>query len=97
MLHILETELLASSKGKACDRPYRAVLVQDELGVVFRVEQPIKGEWFPSGGGWYLSTLLERDTDYDGISIDFGQRWQIDSGLNDAIREACIYLSQQSF
>jgi hypothetical protein len=62
--------LKAFYNGKALP-DYRAV-VKDGL---LRIEQPIREGWFPTGGGWYVTTLLERPADM--LYIDAGQNWGV--------------------
>lgn len=77
------------SKLYCGDKLYRATLEKGKLGAILAVHQPI-GDTYHRCGGWYLSTLLEgpRDPLCDGISIDYGQGWNIDSGMLAAINEA---------
>ena len=92
---ILSETLPASSRGKEIYEAYRAVLVRDDDNqrLLVNVEQPIKGAWYPAGS-WYLSTLLYgypvdlHKTANDSISIDFGQQWQIDKGMREALLNA---------
>jgi len=65
-----------------------------ELGAVLSVEQNIRGQWHGTGGRWYLSTLLEGYDIPDRLSIDYGQKWFIASGLRAAIIEACLILAK---
>ena len=58
---VLTDKLIVSSRGKLCDRYYRAVLIEDDKDVI-SVEQPFKdGSWGPTGGSWYAETLLGLD------------------------------------
>ena len=94
------------SEALVCnDKLYRATLERnDKDKLVVRIYQPTNGangytetEW--SGcGTWALSTLLfgwPEDLDNmpsDGLSIDFGQNWRIESGMRDALKEAIKWL-----
>jgi hypothetical protein len=89
---VLKAELQASSKGVKIDKPYRAVMRKNKADKwVIAVEQPIRDDWFTTGGQWYLSTLLEHPY-RDSIAIDYGQEWHIDSGLWAALEEAISYI-----
>jgi hypothetical protein len=91
---VLSSELFASSEGKILSQRYRAVLIlTPEDYPIIRVEQEFKasGKWGATGGGWRLETLLEGGVS-DSISIDYGQRWSIASGMAEAVAEAAIYV-----
>ena len=93
---VLTDELLGSLRGRALPYPYRAVLHDSPFGgkPAIKVEQQFEdGSWHPTGGSWYLSTLMERPS--DAISIDFGQGWSIDSGMFDAIMLAAAIIKER--
>lgn len=94
---VLAAELSASSRGKACEAPYRAVLTRwkDETRLCISVEQPINGEWHGCSS-WFLSTLLAGNGISDSISIDHGQQWSIDAGMRAAIFEAAIWCADNN-
>ena len=84
---VLTDKLIVSSRGKLCDRYYRAVLIEDDKDVI-SVEQPFKdGSWGPTGGSWYAETLLgldeygTSDDPSDSLYIDGGAQWLIESGM----------------
>ena len=84
---VLTDKLIVSSRGKLCDRYYRAVLIEDDKDVI-SVEQPFKdGSWGPTGGSWYVETLLgldeygTSDDPSDSIYIDGGAQWLIEGGM----------------
>ena len=87
----LTGELQASSKGETIADPYCAYLAEKEGKALIVITKTRFG--VPSGacGSWYLSTLLEGEGIADGLSIDYGQQWQIDSGMRAVIFEAAIY------
>jgi len=88
---VLSENLVASSRGKVLDKNYRAVLIRkpaDEYspngnGDLIAIEQPFDDRWGATGGYWYAETLL--DGPADGISIDWGQQWAVESGLLEAL------------
>ena len=84
---VLTDKLIVSSRGKLCDRYYRAVLIEDDKDVI-SVEQPFKdGSWGPTGGSWYVETLLgldeygTSDDPSDSLYIDGGAQWLIEGGM----------------
>ena len=88
---ILTDKLIVSSRGKLCDRYYRAVLIEDDKDVI-SVEQPFKdGSWGPTGGSWYAETLLgldeygTSDDPSDSLYIDGGAQWLIEGGMRIAL------------
>lgn len=83
---ILLAPLKAASHGKELERPYRAVLTQRNNRWYITIDQPIGDDWCPTSGQWALGTLLADMP--DSIFIDFGQRWEITSGLRKALLEA---------
>lgn len=85
--HILLAPLKAASYGKELERPYRAVLTRRNNRWYITIEQPIGDDWCPTSGQWILGGLLAADMP-DSIFIDFGQRWEITSGLRKALLEA---------
>ena len=89
---VLSENLVAAFGGKILDERYRAVLCDDDhfgREPVVKVEQPIGGKWGPTGGSWYLDTLLEETyANSDSLSIDHGQAWLIVSGMREALRNA---------
>jgi hypothetical protein len=87
---VLAAPIVGHSKGKVLEAPYRAILKQVDGHLIFVVEQGIKGEFYPTGGQWRLSTLLA-NPDRDSISIDFGQDWSA-TGLRDALAEALTHI-----
>jgi len=94
---VLSENLVASIQGKEILRRYRAVLSNscsqgDDFCVV--VEQPINGCWHATGGYWYLDTLLEDPS--DGIYLDWGQRWSVDSGMLEALAKAAQIIDEQT-
>ena len=84
---VLSGALVPSSHGKVLPEFYRAILIRKPAGKyspngngdVIAIEQPFEDRWGPTGGCWYAETLLDDPT--DGISIDRGQRWHIESGM----------------
>ena len=94
---ILSETLQASSRGKEIETPYRAVLIRDNGHYVVSIQQCVKGNW--SGcGRWHLTTLLFGypinlgNKPNDGLSLDFGQEWQVDSGMLEALTNALEYI-----
>ena len=85
--HLLTNDLVAYFDNKQLPERYCAVLqcAEDKEPIV-KVLQPIGGEWYATGGSWYLSTLMQNPK--DGIAIDFGQKWEIRKGFLNAIRKA---------
>jgi hypothetical protein len=86
---VLTDKLIVSSRGKLCDRYYRAVLIKggrfdndnppNGNADTIVVEQPFKdGSWGPTGGSWYAETLLGLD-EY-GTSDDPSDSLYIDGG-----------------
>ena len=88
---ILPAKLQASSHGTPLPEPYRAALLRGDGGAMLEIQQSINGQ-LHGCGRWYLSTLLEHGAS-DGLSIDYGQNWQVDSGLKAAIDEAILILA----
>lgn len=86
-IHLLKSPLQCGGKT------YRAYIKRGKMGAVLVVQQPMLGGWHPTGGSWYVKTLLNDLS--DSIYIDFGQGWKIDSGMCDAVIEACKWLAQQ--
>jgi hypothetical protein len=98
MKTILTTALVARH-GPQTLTGYRAVLLRDKGGkAILSIEQPIK-DGFYGCGRWRLSTLLDRfqrrdgGSIYDGLSLDHGQDWYIETGIKAAIIEAATILS----
>ena len=88
LIAVFSEDLKASLNFEPIDGRYRAVLHEGDNGDdVIVVEQEINGAWHTTGGEWYVSTQTE-DGIYDGISIDWGQKWSIASGMKDAINKA---------
>jgi len=56
-----------------------AVWTDDKLGVTIDGNAP---------GTWYAETIAEGDDGY-GISLDFGQDWNLLPGCSDAVRAMC--------
>ena len=91
-ISILSDNLKASSRGKAIEKPYRAMLVQDDetMHHLVVILQKVKDKWSVCGT-WRLTTLLfsypmNLDTRVsDGLSLDFGAQWKIDSGMREAL------------
>lgn len=82
---IISENLQARSNGRLIADKYRAVLffdASDIEGATIKFYQPIRGQWY-GVGSWYLSTLT--DGAQDGLYIDFGQNWLIESGIIDAV------------
>lgn len=100
-MHILKNTLQPNLNGKPLDKTYRAVLETGKLGAIIRIEQPIKveqgaktsEEWHPTGGSWYLSTLLDGGIE-DGLWIDYGQRWGV-YGMEAVLIEAAKFLAKR--
>jgi hypothetical protein len=92
MKHILENTASASSNGRSCGE-YRAIVVCGDDGAIIRLEQPFgNNERWGAAGSWYLETLFNEGKGHsDGISIDFGQKWQVDSGMRAIINEAILF------
>lgn len=94
----LKEGLKVSVGGKDSSKNYRAVMrytahdTPGKLVVVVQEYFPSLDEWRNTPGQWYLSTLLEGGKIRDSISIDAGQRWQVDSGLSEALTNAIQYL-----
>jgi hypothetical protein len=86
----------ASSRGVALPNDYRAVLVDGDnpSEASIRIEQPIDGSWHPTGGCWYLKTLIAGGS-MDSISIDYGQQWSVTSGLWPCIANAWEIVASQ--
>lgn len=93
MSHILSGKLKVTSHGKSCP-DYRGCVKRGELGAIIVVEQPINGRWVPSGGSWYISSLLEGGV-CDSISIDWGQDWRVTHGMIALVNEALAYCADQ--
>ena len=97
-MKILESELIVSINGTSCPN-YRGGIKRGDMGAIIYIEQPINrkcpadGNWLGCGS-WYLSTLLEGGVN-DSLSIDYGQNWNIDSGLTNLVNEAVLYLASQ--
>ncbi len=71
---------------------YRAALEHDKGGAVIAIYQPFKNGEYGRCGSWYLTTLLEGGS-RDSLSIDYGQKWSISSGMTGAINEAVTILA----
>ena len=93
---VLSETLQASSIGKPVLQSYRAILCRDEGGTgrfQVKIMQCVKGNW-SCCGTWRLTTLLYgyphnlNSGPSDGLSLDFGQQWQIDSGMREALEKA---------
>jgi G:T-mismatch repair DNA endonuclease (very short patch repair protein) len=83
----LKAKIVVSSYGKPCKEHYRAVLSEYRGKPTIVIEQSNDGvDWFGTGGYWYVSTLEERPS--DSIHIDYWQKWLVESGMMDAVREA---------
>ena len=95
---ILSNDLTASIDGKILPEKYQALLVIDHSGrkaPVIKVMQPINGDrWCPTGGSWYYETLKVSTKRQDNLSIDWGQNWSIESGMQTAIKRATQYLEE---
>ena len=85
-INILSEDLTASSRGRVLPQKYRAVLFKRNGKDLIKVEQPINGGWHPTGGSWYADDLLNDVS--DGISLDRGQQWSVDSGMILALAKA---------
>ena len=83
---VLTENLTASSKGRELPKKYRAVLYFIDGEPTIKVEQPIGGDWYPTGGYWYVEDLMKDPS--DDISIDWGQQWTVESGMLEALAEA---------
>lgn len=84
--------LKASQGGVSLAQAYRAVLIlSDDKEPLIQIEQQFTSGAWGGCGQWALSTLTDNGV-IDGLSIDYGQRWQIDSGLSEALSEALIYV-----
>ena len=97
-IKVLDSKLAASSKGEPIAESYRAVLaIWDqpiEAGrVVIRIERQNNHGLYDGVGAWHLSTLLHGDSVGDALSIDYGQQWQIDSGMRAAVFQAAKFLA----
>ena len=96
VITVLSDSLKASSQGNASERAYRAMLVRhDETGkYAVMIQQGFADDSWNTCGVWNLSTLLfgwPANIDNrpgDGLSLDFGQQWQIDSGMREALAKA---------
>ena len=86
---ILKAKLAASSSGVLLES-YRAVLIKggpNDRGARIAVQQPFNnGTKWQTCAQWYLDTLLCQFN--DSISIDYGQQWSIEAGMQSAITEA---------
>jgi len=95
---ILSNNLTASIDGKILPEKYQALLVIDHSGrkePVIKVMRPINGDhWSPTGGSWYYDTLKVSTKWRDNLSIDWGQNWSIESGMQTAIKRATQYLEE---
>ena len=88
---VLSENLVASSHGKVVDKHYRAILIRKPAGEyspngngdVIAIEQPFDDRWGATGGHWYAERLLNDPA--DGIYIDWGQQWAVESGLLEAL------------
>jgi hypothetical protein len=89
-IKILSEDLTASSRGRVLPQKYRAVLFKRDGKDLIKVEQPIDGGWHSTGGAWNADDLLNDVS--DGISLDFGQQWSVDSGMILALRKALSIL-----
>lgn len=89
----LTNNLTASLKGVTSLYSYRAKLEVGDLGAVVVVEQKVEDRWYPTGGRWYLSSLLSGGIS-DAIYIDYGQDWMIDTGMREAIFTAAKIVAQ---
>jgi hypothetical protein len=87
--HILAATAEGFSKGVSVGE-YQAYISQGELGAIVGLSQSINGEWHPTGGQWYLKTLLEGGAISDDVSIDYGQQWSA-TGMRNVIFEAAIF------
>jgi hypothetical protein len=87
--HILTAMADGYSKGESLGK-YQAYVSQGDLGAIVGLSQSINGEWHPTGGQWYLKTLLDGGGISDDISIDYGQQWSA-GGMRDVIFEAAIF------
>lgn len=97
MPFILSTDLYASFEGKEIPDKYQAILFLRNGHWIVGVCQGLPlGDFDLTPGQWYLTTLLEKPNQSDGISIDFGQKWQIDSGMQDALAQAVQFLIDYS-
>ena len=92
---ILNSNLQASSEGKAIAKPYDAVLFIRRGVWIVGVRQPFDWGMQLTPGQWALETLLE-NPNQDGISIDWGQKWQIDSGMVNALTQVIAFLIDYS-
>ena len=95
---VLTDDLVAYSENKQLPKPYRAVLqymlfFTKPPKPMITVEQPIGDKWYPTGGSWYLSALMENPE--DGIVIDGIQQWEIREGFLNAIRKAQEIAAQE--
>lgn len=98
-MEVLNHSLKASSHGKVIETPYRAIMEKDKKGKwIVKIQQEIKGKFHTTPGQWYLQTLLfgyptnVLHQPSDNASIDFGQSWNIDSGMLYALNEAVKYI-----
>lgn len=89
-INILSEDLTASSRGRVLPQKYRAVLYKRDGKDLIKVEQPINGGWHSTGGYWNADDLLNSMS--DGISLDWGQQWSVDSGMILALRKALSIL-----
>ena len=88
---ILNSTLTAASGGVSLAQNYRAVLITGGEHPLIQIDQQFdSGEW-GGCGQWALSTLTDGGL-IDGLSIDYGQRWGITSGLSEALAEALAYV-----
>ena len=87
-MKILKAEIIGNSNHE-----YRAVLVnEDRTRPEIRIEQLLPDGHWRQAGNWYLCSLLSDEFGPpvdDSISLDFGQNWNITSGMRAAITEAC--------
>jgi hypothetical protein len=89
-MHILKSELHSG------DKVYRATVKRGKLGAILGVEQPFdNGARFSPCSSWYISTLIQGGSVSDSIAIDYGQKWNIDSGLKAAVYEAVLFLANE--
>ena len=82
--------MILNSKVYSRSKEYQAALEKGPLGAILAVSRPTD-DGHQRCGSWYLATLLEKPS--DSIWIDFGQDWKIDSGMLDAVSEACVILA----
>lgn len=75
------------SYGTPLPRPYGFFLERSRYGGAPTIvaKEWLSGHWQPTGGAWFLSTLLRSENREDRIFLDYGQDWEVRGGLLDAM------------